>query len=85
MTLEQKFEDAQVRVRKLTTRPSNEDLLELYALFKQAKDGDNNTKKPGMFDLKEQYKWKKWKALKGTAADTAMEQYINLVDKLLGV
>lgn len=85
MTLEEKFEDAQVRVRTLTVRPSNEDLLMLYALFKQAKDGDNDTKKPGMFDIKEQYKWKTWKELAGTSSDGAMQKYIDLVDKLLGV
>ncbi len=85
MTLEEKFEDAQVRVKTLTTRPSNEDLLQLYALFKQAKEGDNNTKKPGMFDIKEQFKWKTWKDLAGTSSDQAMEMYIELVDRLLGV
>lgn len=34
------FEDAVVRSKKLTKRPSNEDLLKLYSLFKQATEGD---------------------------------------------
>ncbi|MCO5231989.1 MAG: acyl-CoA-binding protein [Chitinophagales bacterium] len=85
MSLKEQFADAQVRVRTLTTRPSNEDLLQLYALFKQATEGDNNTKKPGMFDIKEQFKWKTWSELKGTSSDGAMQQYIDLVNKLLGV
>lgn len=83
MTLQEQFADAQVRVKTLTYRPSNEDLLMLYALYKQATDGDNNTKKPGMFDIKEQYKWKTWTDLKGTSADSARQKYIELVNKLL--
>lgn len=85
MTLQEQFADAQVRVKTLTTRPSNEDLLQLYALYKQATAGDNDTKKPGMFDIKEQFKWKAWTELKGTSKDAAMQKYLDLVNKLLGV
>ncbi len=85
MTLQEQFADAQVRVKTLTNRPSNEDLLQLYALYKQATDGDNDTKKPGMFDIKEQFKWKSWSELKGTSKDAAMQKYLDLVNKLLGV
>ena len=42
-TLQEQFEQAQIDVKGLTSRPSNEDLLSLYGLFKQATDGDNNT------------------------------------------
>lgn len=85
MTLQEQFADAQVRVKTLTTRPSNEDLLQLYALYKQATEGDNDTKKPGMFDIKEQFKWKTWTELKGISKDAAMQKYLDLVNKLLGV
>ena len=85
MTLLEQFADAQVRVKTLTSRPSNEDLLQLYALYKQATDGDNDSKKPGMFDIKEQFKWKTWTELKGTSKDSAMQKYLDLVNKLLGV
>ena len=83
MTLQEQFKDAQERVRTLTKRPSNEELLQLYALFKQATEGDNDTKKPGMFDMKGQFKWKTWKDLAGTSSDDAINQYIQLVDNLL--
>ena len=43
------FESAAARVKTLTESPSNESLLELYALFKQATVGDNNTEEPGVF------------------------------------
>jgi acyl-CoA-binding protein len=82
MTLFEEFTAAQAKVKTLTTRPSNEVLLKLYALFKQATDGDNTTKKPGMFDIKEQFKWTAWNDVKGMNKDTAMRQYIDLVESL---
>lgn len=83
-TLQEQFEQAQKDVKTLTSRPSNEDLLSLYGLFKQATDGDNDTKKPGMFDIKGQFKWEAWNTLKGKSPEEAMQNYINLVHKLLG-
>uniref|UniRef100_A0A915CY46 ACB domain-containing protein n=1 Tax=Ditylenchus dipsaci TaxID=166011 RepID=A0A915CY46_9BILA len=46
------FEEAAEQVKKLKKTPSNDELLELYALYKQATVGDNNTDKPGMLDMK---------------------------------
>lgn len=36
MSLDQEFQTAQEHVQKLSARPSNETLLKLYALYKQA-------------------------------------------------
>lgn len=41
----QRFNAAAERVKLLTKRPTDQELLELYALFKQASFGDNNTSK----------------------------------------
>jgi diazepam-binding inhibitor (GABA receptor modulator, acyl-CoA-binding protein) len=50
--LDEQFAKAQLDVKTLTTRPSNDDLLELYATFKQATAGEAaNAKKPGRFDF----------------------------------
>lgn len=84
MALKDDFEAAQLQVKKLTERPSNEELLDLYALFKQATEGDNDTKKPGVFDLKGQFKWKQWKSKEGMGSDQAMQAYVDLVNTLLG-
>lgn len=84
MTLTEQFKDAQKRLASLNERPSNEEFLELYALFKQATAGDNTSKKPGMFDLKAQYKWKSWNAKKGMTQEEAREKYVAHVDTLLG-
>lgn len=50
--LDAQFEQAQADVKTLTSKPSNDDLLTLYALFKQGTSGDaSGAKKPGRFDL----------------------------------
>ncbi len=48
--LQERFEQAQVDVKTLSSKPSNDDLLTLYANFKQATDGEaSGAKKPGRF------------------------------------
>lgn len=76
------FEDAVVRSKKLTKRPSNEDLLKLYSLFKQATEGDVSGERPGGFDFKGAAKYDAWEAIKGTSSEEAMISYIELINKL---
>ncbi|XP_001950495.1 acyl-CoA-binding protein homolog [Acyrthosiphon pisum] len=75
-TLQERFEAATEEVKTLTKRPTDVELLELYALFKQATVGDNDTSKPGMFDLKAKKKWEFWTNLKGTSKEDCQEKYI---------
>jgi diazepam-binding inhibitor (GABA receptor modulator, acyl-CoA-binding protein) len=82
MDLSAKFEDAQARVKKLSKSPSNEDLLELYAFYKQATTGDVSGSRPGMFDLKGRAKFDAWTTKKGTSKDDAMSKYVAVVDRL---
>ena len=79
-----KVEEAAERLKTLTERPSNDEFLNLYGLFKQATVGDNKTSKPGMFDMKGQFKWKAWKDKSGMSQDNAADAYVALVDELLG-
>ena len=51
-SLESQFQNAAQQVKNLSQKPSNEELLNLYGLFKQSTIGNNNTPKPGLFDLK---------------------------------
>ena len=83
MALTDDFAAAQTRVKTLTTRPSNETLLELYSLYKQASEGDAKGKRPGMLDLKGRAKYDAWAGKKGVARDAAMQQYVALVNRLL--
>ncbi|HEX8825452.1 MAG TPA: acyl-CoA-binding protein [Archangium sp.] len=83
MALEDDFRSAQERVKTLTTRPSNDTLLELYSLFKQATDGDVQGKRPGMLDIKGRAKYDAWAGRKGVGREAAMQQYVALVERLL--
>lgn len=83
MSLEEQFRSASERVKSLTTRPTNEQLLELYALYKQGTDGDVTGARPGMFDLKGRAKYDAWAGKKGTAKAQAQQSYVALVDRLL--
>jgi acyl-CoA-binding protein len=83
MSLLEKFEDAQKRANALTSRPSTGQLLELYALYKQATLGDVTGKRPGMLDMKARAKFDAWEGKRGILKDKAMEAYVLLVDRLV--
>jgi diazepam-binding inhibitor (GABA receptor modulating acyl-CoA-binding protein) len=76
------FELAVAKVKTLTKSPSNENLLELYALFKQATVGDNNTEMPGVFNLVGKAKWDAWTSKSGMSSEEAEKEYIALVARL---
>ncbi|TDV38105.1 acyl-CoA-binding protein [Paraburkholderia caballeronis] len=77
-----RFAQAQEDVKQLPERPGNLTLLRLYALFKQATEGDAHGDRPGMTDIVGKYKYDAWAALQGTAQQTAREQYVELVESL---
>ena len=76
------FEQAQVDVKGLSEKPGNMTLLRLYALFKQATEGDVHGDKPGFADIVGKYKYDAWASLKGTAQDVAKQHYVELVESL---
>ena len=84
-TLNEQFNQAQVAVKTLSSRPSNADLLALYTLFKQATEGDATGERPGMMDFVARAKYDAWAALAGMASADAMQKYIDVVEVLLGV
>jgi acyl-CoA-binding protein len=85
MELLQQFEEAVATSKILAERPDNETLLKLYSLYKQGTDGDNVGDVPSNpFDFVNKAKHHAWESLKGTAKDTAMQQYIDLVKQLKG-
>jgi len=84
MALQEEFEEAQRRVKTLSSMPDNETLLELYALYKQGTEGDVRGGRPGMMDFKGRAKWDAWSSKKGTSKDAAMTAYVALVRRLAG-
>lgn len=83
MELKKTFDKATQDIKTLTRRPSNDDLLELYALFKQSTEGDAKGSRPGMFDLKGRAKFDAWSSKKGTSMESAMAAYVSKVESLL--
>jgi diazepam-binding inhibitor (GABA receptor modulator, acyl-CoA-binding protein) len=83
MDLQKQFEEAMASSKTLNEKPSNEVLLQLYSLYKQATSGDVNTEPPSNpFDFVNKAKYDAWAALKGKSKEQAMTEYVNLVDKL---
>jgi diazepam-binding inhibitor (GABA receptor modulating acyl-CoA-binding protein) len=78
--LAQRFAAAQARIKPIAGL-SNDVLLELYALYKQATVGDVAGGRPGMLDLKGRAKYDAWAKRKGLGNDAAMTAYIALVDR----
>jgi acyl-CoA-binding protein len=76
------FEAAVAASKTLSERPDTDTLLDMYALYKQATQGDVEGKRPGFADLVGRAKFDAWSGLKGTAKDDAMQRYIALVDSL---
>jgi diazepam-binding inhibitor (GABA receptor modulating acyl-CoA-binding protein) len=77
------FAQAQAEVKSLAERPDNQTLLQLYALYKQAGNGDVAGERPGLVDFIARAKFDAWAAIRGTSRDDAMLQYIELVNRLL--
>lgn len=81
MSTKKEFDQALKDVKKLSDL-SNEQLLQLYGLYKQATEGDVSGPKPGMLDLKGKAKYAAWTKEKGKTPEKAMSAYVALVKKL---
>lgn len=83
MDLKTQFETAVADSKTLSEKPSNEILLKLYSLYKQATEGNNTAEPPANpFDFVAKAKYQAWEELKGKSSDAAMEEYIRLVTSL---
>ena len=76
------FEEAVKNSTSLSERPDNATLLKIYALYKQATEGDNEAKKPSFTDMVGRAKWDAWEKLKDTSMDDAKQQYIDLINSM---
>jgi acyl-CoA-binding protein len=83
MALAEDFSAAQTRVKQLSRTPASDELLELYAHFKQATSGDVAGERPGMLDFKGRAKFDAWAARRGLGKEQAMTAYVALVQKLV--
>tara|TARA_B110000208_G_scaffold191915_1_gene260924 strand:- start:45 stop:338 length:294 start_codon:yes stop_codon:yes gene_type:complete len=68
---------------KQYTDLTNEELLKLYGLYKQANFGVNTSNKPSIFNYRGLMKWKAWTNERRLTKEEAALEYINMVNKLL--
>lgn len=80
--ISEEFEAAVENSKCLAVRPDDNELLELYANYKQAMEGDNENSEPWRINVREHRKWEAWSSLEGTHPRDAAIAYARLVDKL---
>lgn len=84
--LPRRFAAAVERVRSApadgSLKPSNEMKLRLYALYRQAQDGDVQGTRPGMMDVVGRLKYDAWAGLKGLAREEAMRRYVEEIESI---
>ena len=69
-------------INNVNKKLSDDELNELYALYKQYTTGDVNTPRPGMLDFQGKRKWDAWNGKKGMEQAKAKEKYVALVAQL---
>jgi acyl-CoA-binding protein len=76
------FDKAVKESKTLPERPDNATLLKIYALYKQASEGDVQGKRPGMLDMVGRAKYDAWAEQQGKTPDAAMKEYVDLIESL---
>ncbi|XP_042432438.1 acyl-CoA-binding protein-like [Zingiber officinale] len=83
MGLKEEFEEHAEKARTLPNTTTNESLLIIYGLYKQATVGPINTSRPGIFNQRDRAKWDAWKAVESKSQEEAMSDYIAKIKQLL--
>lgn len=87
LPIEEVFQSAVSIVRNLpkegSIKPSDDLKLKLYAYFKQATHGINDTPKPRFYQIVELYKWDAWRKLEDMPKEEAMRCYIEELRKIM--
>jgi acyl-CoA-binding protein len=76
------FDKAVTESKQLPEKPDNMTLLKIYALYKQATEGDVEGKRPGFTDMVGRAKYDAWAEQKGSSADDAKQAYVDLIESL---
>jgi len=87
MSLEDQFKKATdvIKSSHPTDVVSNEEKLKLYGWYKQAMDGDVAGPQPWAVHIESRRKWDAWNGCKGKRKDEAMREYVDEVERQLGV
>lgn len=76
------FDQAAEHLKQHHSELMPDDLLELYAYYKQGTEGDCNTSKPGIFQMQGRAKWNAWNQVKGLSQENAKKKYIEKITQL---
>ncbi|MDO5502922.1 MAG: acyl-CoA-binding protein [Actinomycetia bacterium] len=76
------FTSAVAAVERLRKDPGNATKLKLYALYKQACEGDVTGSRPGFTNPVGRAKYDAWASLEGYAQEDAEAEYIDQVQQL---
>ena len=82
MNLHEQFEQAVTESKQLPEKPSNDVLLKIYSLYKQATQGDVSGEKPNGFDFVNLAKYNAWESQKGKTSEESMQEYVDLINSL---
>ena len=77
------FSEAVEKIKTLSQRPDDNTLLKLYGLYKQATIGNCNIAQPWAVQVEARAKWDAWNTHYGKSQQTAENEYIQLVKRLL--
>ena len=59
-----------------------ENMLYLYARYKQATEGPCNTSRPGLFEFQAKKKWDAWNSIKSIPKEQAQSEYVSRIQEL---
>jgi len=85
MSTQTQFKTAAEEVQRLEAKPTNEEKLKLYGLYKVATNENfSKAERPGMFDLMGKAKYNAWaaNANAGMTPTKAQQEYTEYVDAL---
>jgi len=80
--LDTQFDAAVTASTSLPKAPDQATMLKIYALYKQATDGDVTGKRPGFTNMVGRAKFDARKELVGMSQDDAKSAYVELIDSL---
>ncbi len=80
--MSKEFDAAVARVAGLEADPGNDVKLKLYALYKQATEGEVVGSRPGRLSLVARAKYDAWAAVAGLTSEQAQEAYVAEVARL---
>jgi diazepam-binding inhibitor (GABA receptor modulating acyl-CoA-binding protein) len=82
MASEDEFHAAVERVKTFVVDPGNSVKLQLYALYKQATEGDVTGKRPGFTNPVGRAKYDAWAEREGMSAEDARDGYVTIAHSL---